>query len=84
MNCVYTDYNEKSLSIIYFWQIMAEFTAEQKSQFLLYVTSCSRPPTLGFSSMKPKLCISQDENPNHLPTANTCMNVFRLPDYKNK
>ena len=83
-NCVYTDYHEKSVTIKYFWEILDEFSAQQKIQFLLYVTSCSRPPTLGFGSMKPKLCISRDENTNHLPTANTCMNVFRLPDYKDK
>jgi len=30
------------------------------------------------------MCISKDNNINHLPTANTCMNVLRLPNYKNK
>lgn len=48
------------------------------------MTSCSRPPTLGFASMKPKMCVTRDNDPNHLPTANTCMNVLRLPDYKDK
>ena len=34
--------------------------------------------------MKPKICISLDNDATHLPTANTCMNVLRLPNYKNK
>ena len=34
--------------------------------------------------MKPKICINKDNNITHLPTANTCMNVLRLPNYKNK
>jgi len=34
--------------------------------------------------MKPRLCISFDNDATHLPTANTCMNVLRLPNYKNK
>jgi hypothetical protein len=59
-------------------------SCEQKSLFLLFVTSCSRPPTLGFASMKPRMCVTRDNNPLHLPTANTCMNVLRLPDYKQK
>lgn len=59
-------------------------SCEEKSLLLLYITSCSRPPTLGFGAIKPKLCINRDGNPSHLPTANTCMNVLRLPDYKNK
>ena len=51
---------------------------------LLYITSCSRPPTLGFGAMKPKICVSRNHDANHLPTANTCMNVLNLPNYKNK
>lgn len=67
-----------------FWQVLKEMTCEEKSLFLLYVTSCSRPPTLGFAAMKPKMCINRDNDITHLPTANTCMNVLRLPNYKNK
>ncbi len=59
-------------------------TVDEKSLFLLFVTSCSRPPTLGFAALKPNLCINKDNDIAHLPTANTCMNVIRLPDYKNK
>ena len=58
---------------------------EDKSLFLHYVTSCSRPPTLGFKELKPKFCISRsDEGIDHLPTVHTCMNLLKLPDYKNK
>lgn len=48
------------------------------------MTSCSRPPTLGFAAMKPLICIQRSNETSFLPTANTCMNVLRLPDYKNK
>ena len=30
------------------------------------------------------MCIQRSANVAFLPTANTCMNVLRLPDYKNK
>lgn len=83
-NTVYKDYHEKDDTIVYFWQVLAEMSREEKSLFLLFVTSCSRPPTLGFGAMKPKLCVNRDEDIAHLPTANTCMNVLRLPNYKNK
>lgn len=31
-----------------FWTIVEEFTDDQKRQLLKFVTSCSRPPLLGF------------------------------------
>ena len=81
---VYNDYNEKSDTIIDLWSVLADFTPEQKSSFLFFVTSCSRPPTMGFASMKPLICIHRSPDVTFLPTANTCMNVLRLPDYKNR
>jgi len=83
-SAVYKDYHEKDETIIMFWQLLKELTCEEKSLLLLFITSCSRPPTLGFESMKPRICINRDNDPAHLPTANTCMNVLRLPNYKNK
>lgn len=38
-------------------QAMQEFTPEQQKAFLRFVTSCSRPPLLGFQYLDPKLCI---------------------------
>lgn len=31
-----------------FWQVVEELTDEQKRQLLKFITSCSRPPLLGF------------------------------------
>lgn len=31
-----------------FWRVVSEFTDTQKRQLLKFVTSCSRPPLLGF------------------------------------
>lgn len=36
---------------------MQAFTAEEQKAFLRFVTSCSRPPLLGFQYLEPKLCI---------------------------
>lgn len=83
-NVNFLDYHEKSQTIVDLWSVISEFNPEQKSAFLLYVTSCSRPPTMGFGAMKPLICIQRSALIDHLPTANTCMNILRLPDYKNK
>jgi hypothetical protein len=35
-------------TIVMFWKEVKEFTEPQKRQLLKFVTSCSRPPLLGF------------------------------------
>ncbi|XP_048448850.1 ubiquitin-protein ligase E3B, partial [Rhincodon typus] len=40
--------------ITWLWDILAhDFTAEERAMFLKFVTSCSRPPLLGFAYLKP-------------------------------
>lgn len=61
------------------------FSEEQKQLLLKFVTSCRRPPLLGFASMYPKFCIHPaaggDEagGNERLPTSSTCMNLLKLP-----
>jgi len=52
----------------------------------MFVTSCSRPPLLGFKHLTPRMCIHRSTVPNgdvedYLPTASTCMNFLKLPPY---
>ncbi|KAK9914927.1 hypothetical protein WJX75_002372 [Coccomyxa subellipsoidea] len=74
--------------IMEFWRAMQEFTPEQQKAFLRFVTSCSRPPLLGFQYLDPKLCIQmagsvQDEAAQErLPSASTCINLLKLPPYR--
>lgn len=41
-------YNSENATIQAFWQVLREFSETQKRQLLKFVTSCSRPPLLGF------------------------------------
>lgn len=45
---IYGDYRKSDPTIVLFWEVMEEFTQEQREGFLLFVTACSRPPLLGF------------------------------------
>lgn len=83
-NSVFNGYHGKDETIGMLWQVVKEFSLEEKAQFLFFVTSCSRPPTLGFSHLKPLFCVQRSDLVANLPTANTCMNILRLPNYKNK
>ena len=69
-----------------FWKTLESFNAEQQSKFLRFVTSCPRPPLLGFAYLEPPMCIqmagSEEGNTERLPTAATCMNLLKLPPYQ--
>ena len=45
--------------IVWLWETLASFTAEQQGAFLKFVTSCSRPPLLGFCHLEPKFCVQR-------------------------
>jgi hypothetical protein len=73
--------------IIWFWEVLNEFSSEQISSFLRFTTSCSRAPLLGFRFLSPLFCIQRvniDELEQNLPTAATCMNLLRMPRYSSK
>ncbi|CAB9516141.1 Probable E3 ubiquitin-protein ligase hulA [Seminavis robusta] len=82
----------------WFWEVLEDFTPEQQRKFLRFMTSCSRQPLLGFSSLDPPPCVQQIRLPDQvfeddlavvaknvpLPTSSTCMNLLKLPNYRNK
>ena len=60
-------------------------TEEQKRKLLKFVTSCSRPPLLGFKELDPPFCIQNaGAEPDRLPTASTCMNLLKLPEFRDE
>lgn len=77
-------YSTENATIQAFWQVLREFTETQKRQLLKFVTSCSRPPLLGFKELQPAFCIQPSGSEDRLPTASTCMNLLKLPEYKNE
>lgn len=68
-----------------FWEVVAEFSEHEKRQLLKFITSCSRPPLLGFKDLFPKLCIQNaGKETKRLPTSSTCMNLLKLPEVYDK
>ncbi|KAL6778575.1 hypothetical protein ACKKBF_B15340 [Auxenochlorella protothecoides x Auxenochlorella symbiontica] len=73
-------------SILLLWRALAALTAADQALFLRFVTSCPRPPLLGFKYLQPPLSIQMagaatGEALGRLPTASTCMNLLKLPPY---
>lgn len=67
-----------------FWKVVENFTDLQKRQLLKFVTSCSRPPLLGFKELDPPFCIQHVGVLDRLPTASTCMNLLKLPEFSSE
>ncbi|KAJ7148938.1 HECT-domain-containing protein [Mycena crocata] len=78
-------YNANHPTIVSFWRVVHSFDQEQRRAFLRFVTSCSRPPLLGFKELVPNFAIRDagiDEL--RLPTSSTCVNLLKLPQYQSE
>ncbi len=74
-----------------FWRFIGDMSSEQQQKFLKFVTSCPRSPLLGFEALNPRFGIlkipthDQGDDPSavseKLPSAATCMNLLKLPQY---
>ena len=95
-------YNELTPTVRDLWRVVADFSHEDRALLLKFVTSCSKPPLLGFKYLQPPFtvqCVSGDggETPSvlaffgmgrnetqRLPTASTCFNLLKLPNFKSR
>lgn len=80
----YGGYWETDATIQYFWQVVEEMDAADQQALVKFVTSVSRAPLLGFAALEPKFGISRVPDHTRLPTASTCANLLKLPQYKTK
>ena len=84
-NTIYGGFEESEQTIRDFWQVLLEFEPEQRLNFIKFVTSVPRGPLQGFGSLNPKFGIrNSGSEKERLPTASTCVNLLKLPDYRNK
>ena len=86
-------YHPSQPIVQWFWEIVEkDLNPEQQCKLLKFMTSCSRQPLLGFSSLEPAPCIQQIRLPESLflrdpadilkqaplPTSSTCMNLLKV------
>ena len=69
-----------------FWSIVIEMDDDDKGNLVKFVTSCQRPPSLGFSDLHPQFSIQRVDcnDDTRLPSASTCFNILKLPTYSSK
>ncbi|VDM95290.1 unnamed protein product [Thelazia callipaeda] len=70
------------LYIEQFWKVINGFSAGNKKKLLKFITGCPRPPIMGFKTLTPPMGIQLVHDVDKLPTAATCMNLLKLPLYK--
>jgi ubiquitin-protein ligase E3 C len=61
--------------VLRFWRVVGSFDKQQQSELLRFVTSCERPPPLGFGSMNPRFTIQRVgilRDGDKLPASSTC------------
>lgn len=81
-NTVYMGgFQDDSPVVQWLWQLLQHMEPEDMGRFLMFATSCSRAPLLGFQNLYPKFCIHRVPDSERLPTASTCANLLKLPDY---
>lgn len=81
----YGGYLENDVTVQYFWQVVEEFSPRDKAKLLKYVTSVHKAPLMGFALLSPRFGIrNAGRELDRLPTASTCVNLLKLPDYQDK
>eukprot|EP00386_Alphamonas_edax_P014067 GDKI01043319.1.p1 GENE.GDKI01043319.1~~GDKI01043319.1.p1 ORF type:complete len:201 (-),score=59.55 GDKI01043319.1:82-684(-) len=77
-------YMEGDETLEIFWRVLRSMSHKDRSDFLLFVTSSARAPLLGFKNMYPRFAIHRVNDKDRLPTASTCANLLKLPDYRDE
>eukprot|EP00947_MAST-08B_sp_MAST-8B-sp1_P005145 g5145.t1 len=76
-------YHGASKYVQRFWKAVESMTPGEKAKLLQFVTSCERPPPLGFQSLEPAFCIQRvpiSKDDERLPTAATCFNTLKVSE----
>ncbi len=79
------DDGEEHPTVQLFWEVMRGLEDGERRDVLKYVTSTPRAPLLGFGQLSPPFSIRDgglDEE--RLPSASTCVNLLKLPQYRSR
>ncbi|CBY39846.1 unnamed protein product [Oikopleura dioica] len=83
------NYTASSKQIIWFWEIVREFSDDDQAKLLSFVTGTCRLPHGGFEELigsngPQKFVIEKVGKDDQLPRSHTCFNRLDLPPYKSK
>ncbi|KAI4089725.1 MAG: hypothetical protein LQ344_005186 [Seirophora lacunosa] len=79
------DDGQEHPTIRLFWQTVRAFSDRDKMQLLRFVTATPRAPLLGFAHLNPRFSVRDGgSDQSRLPTTSTCVNLLKLPVYKDQ
>lgn len=70
-------------TIVWFWEVINEFSDDEKRRFLKFTTGSDRGPLRGLAELK-LIIMVQGLDDERLPSAHTCFNHLILPKYSTK
>ncbi|KAK4100512.1 hypothetical protein N658DRAFT_507793 [Parathielavia hyrcaniae] len=77
------DDGEEHPTVQLFWEVMHGLEDRERREVLKYVTSTPRAPLLGFGQLSPPFSIRDGgRDQERLPSASTCVNLLKLPQYR--
>ncbi|KAL2913858.1 hypothetical protein HK105_206592 [Polyrhizophydium stewartii] len=79
----YDGFEKDSPVIRYFWEVVHEFTDEQKKLLLFFATGSDRVPVGGLSKLQFVIARNGTDS-DRVPTSHTCYNVLLLCEYASK
>ncbi|QDZ25602.1 RCC1-like regulator of chromosome condensation protein [Chloropicon primus] len=74
------NYTKDSQVVKWLWQVVSEFSLEEKQKFLKFFSGSDRSPIGGLSKLR-FLVQRAGPDTNRLPTSHTCFNTLLLPEY---
>jgi E3 ubiquitin-protein ligase HUWE1 len=88
-NTDYSGYNPTDQIIIWFWEVVEEYSQESLAKLVQFITGTSKIPVEGFSQLVgmngiQRISIHRDPNEHQLPKSHTCFNQLDLPNYESK
>ncbi|TSK22495.1 E3 ISG15--protein ligase HERC5 [Bagarius yarrelli] len=84
-NTIYEwEFNKEHPTIVLFWEVFEELSAQDKRDFLLFLTGFDRVPVLGMAQLRMTVRPLLNSTQDHLPQALTCHSILDLPIYRTK
>eukprot|EP00039_Didymoeca_costata_P029362 m.24328 g.24328 ORF g.24328 m.24328 type:complete len:953 (+) comp7598_c0_seq2:261-3119(+) len=85
----YTGFKEDSETIKMFWNVLRDLSQPERALVLKFVTGATRVPPGGFANLRGgngniQFTISEDSIEDRLPSASTCFNLLKLPNYESE
>ncbi len=79
----YEDYDASHPTIRMFWDIVQDYSQQDATRLLEFVTASDRVPVTGYKSLTFNI-VRMGNDSEQLPTSSTCFGKLYLPDYKDK